>query len=148
MGCITDRTSTPFNFISTHAAFDVNIADLGGDLSFCSIILLPPVLSLVANLEDDITISWIDPNTAITGFEIERNKNGGGFTLIHNAAAIDTEYNDTDLTVNDTVIYRIRTVNEGRKSLYSNEVSFELDQWIIQGGLLISGGILYPDEIL
>ena len=37
MGCFTERTDTPFNFVNAQRAIGVNISELGDDIGFCTL---------------------------------------------------------------------------------------------------------------
>lgn len=80
----------------------------------------PSNLIATENLPDTIDLTWTDNSTNETGFEIERRTLvGGAFALIHTTVADVTNYSDAGLT-SGGYEYRVRAVNSGGNSAYSN----------------------------
>jgi lysophospholipase L1-like esterase len=84
---------------------------------------VPIELTAIANGQQ-ITLSWTDASDNETGFEIERSLTpGGGFVSLTTTAANATSFLDSGLDGNTQYYYRIRAVNSGGSSGYSNEVN-------------------------
>lgn len=68
-----------------------------------------------------IDLAWIDNSDNETGFEIERAiSNTGPYDLIRIVPGNKTSYSDTGLIALTSYSYRIRSINAGGKSDYSN----------------------------
>ena len=151
MTCYSREKANTFGFIGFRRVEDgATLSDLP-TIDVCPILLFLyiPTLYLSPISPTEIKINWIDTNLNVTGFEIERSDNGGAFSLIHTALSTDTSYNDTGLSTGDTFVYRIRTVNGLDKSLYSNEVSFELLLSVFEGdGTINTTGIIYVNDTI
>jgi len=81
----------------------------------------PANLSATAVSASQINLSWTDQSTNETGFQIERKIGADGtYARIGTAAANATAYNDTGLAEGTTYFYRVRAVNDGGNSAYSN----------------------------
>ena len=76
----------------------------------------------------EIELSWTDNSDNESGFELERRLSRGGFTRIA-ALGVDADsFTDTGLSPGTTYTYRIRAVNAGGASPYSNiETAATLD---------------------
>ena len=84
----------------------------------------PSALTATAVSRSRIDLAWQDNSTNETGFQIERSRSGGAFSLIATAAAGATSYSDTSgLTPNKTYLYRVRAINAAGASGYSNTAS-------------------------
>jgi hypothetical protein len=70
-----------------------------------------------------INLSWTDNSNNETGFKVERSKNGKGFSQLATVGANVTTYSDTGLNRTTTYYYRVRAVNAGGNSAYSNIAS-------------------------
>ncbi|MGB7157340.1 MAG: fibronectin type III domain-containing protein [Tepidisphaeraceae bacterium] len=71
-----------------------------------------------------VNLAWADNSTSETGFEIQRKTGAGGtYVTIFTTAANATSYSDTDptLTADTQYFYRVRAVNGGVQSPFSNE---------------------------
>jgi hypothetical protein len=81
----------------------------------------PSGLAATAVSRSRIDLAWQDNSTNETGFQVERSRSGGAFSLIATATAGATGYSDTSgLTPNKTFSYRVRAVNAAGSSAYSN----------------------------
>ena len=84
----------------------------------------PSNLAASAVSRGRIDLAWQDNSTNETGFQVERSRGGGGFTLIATTAAGTTSYsNTTGLGPNKTYSYRVRAINAAGTSAYSNTAS-------------------------
>ncbi len=84
----------------------------------------PSLLTATAVSRSRIDLAWQDNSANETGFQIERSRSGGAFSLIATAAAGATSYSDTSgLTPNKTYSYRVRAINAAGASGYSNTAS-------------------------
>jgi hypothetical protein len=84
----------------------------------------PSVLTATAISRGRIDLAWQDNSGNETGFQIERSRSGGAFSLIATAGAGATTWSDTSgLTPNKTYSYRVRAVNAAGNSGYSNTAS-------------------------
>jgi predicted phage tail protein len=82
------------------------------------------VLTATAISRGRIDLAWQDNSGNETGFQIERSRSGGAFSLIATAGAGATTWSDTSgLTPNKTYSYRVRAVNAAGNSGYSNTAS-------------------------
>ena len=60
----------------------------------------------------NVTLSWTDQSNNETGFRIERNVNGGAYTVLTTTAANITSYNDTNtLSLGNTYCYKVIAFN-------------------------------------
>ena len=84
----------------------------------------PSGLSATAISRSRIDLAWTDNSSNETGFQIERSRAGGAFSLIATTAANATTYSDTSgLTPNKLFSYRVRAINAAGSSAYSNTAS-------------------------
>jgi len=87
---------------------------------------LPPAapgeLVATAVSASQINLAWGDVANE-TGFEVERSANGTSFTLLATVGAGVTTYSSTGLAASTTYWYRVRAVNSGGASAYSNPSS-------------------------
>ena len=68
-----------------------------------------------------ITLRWTDNSTNETGFEVERSDNGGStYALLATVGVNVTTYTDSSLGPDEVFLYRVRAVNSGGGSFYSN----------------------------
>jgi serine protease AprX len=82
----------------------------------------PSNLRSTAAARTSITLAWNDNSADETSFELERctGSTCTSFTRIATLGANTVSYNNTGLTRNTTYRYRIRAVNAGGASAYSN----------------------------
>lgn len=85
----------------------------------------PTGLTAVASSSKIISLGWIDNSNNELEFDIERSPTSGtGFTVIGTASAGNALYLDSaSLASGTTYYYRVRAVNSGGFSAYSNEAS-------------------------
>jgi hypothetical protein len=84
----------------------------------------PSGLTATAISRNRIDLSWQDNSSNETGFQIERSREGGAFSLIATTAAGATTYSNTSgLTPNKLYSYRVRAVNASGASAWSNVAS-------------------------
>lgn len=87
----------------------------------------PANLQIDAVTEDAVDLSWEDRSDNETGFEIERAIEGEAFRILHKTGADVESFSDEDVTPGGVYAYRVRAVNDDRRSAYSNIVSVEID---------------------
>lgn len=91
----------------------------------CAVALVAPVLSVESVTTSSVTLSWTDPNSAETGYAIERSLTAiNNFILIGNVDENETEFVDTDVTGGVTYFYRVKATSG--LAVYSNVVSQEV----------------------
>ncbi len=84
----------------------------------------PSALTATAISRSRIDLAWTDNSSNETGFQIERSRAGGAFSLIATTAANATTYSDTTgLTPNKLFSYRVRAINAAGSSAFSNTAS-------------------------
>jgi hypothetical protein len=117
---------------STSYSYRVRAMNAGGDSDTSNVAVattlpapIPPAApsGLTATVtSQQVTLSWIDNSSNETGFVIERaSSNGNGtFSVIATVGANVTSYADTSVAPGKTYSYRIRAVNSGIYSEYSN----------------------------
>jgi len=76
----------------------------------------PTQLSAEATDETTAQLRWLTPvddgGTPITGYQIERNLNDGGFAvLVADTASVLTSYEDSTLSARDKAEYRVSAIN-------------------------------------
>jgi RHS repeat-associated protein len=87
----------------------------------------PSNLTATATSSSQINLTWMDNSSNEMEFQIERSTDGGNsFTLIHTASSNSVNYTNTGLTTGSTYHYRLRAVNSGGNSDYSNSASASL----------------------
>ena len=81
----------------------------------------PSGLTANAAGTSQINLAWTDGSSDETGFEIERSTDGGVvFTLLTTTGANVTSYSNTGLPASSTFHYRVRAINGGGNSSYTN----------------------------
>jgi hypothetical protein len=87
----------------------------------------PSALTLSVQSSSQINLAWTDNASNETGFSIERAPDvaggAGTYAPIATAGANITSYFDTGLTASTSYWYRVRAVNAGGNSTYSNAIS-------------------------
>ncbi|PLX28854.1 MAG: hypothetical protein C0600_09230 [Ignavibacteria bacterium] len=73
--------------------------------------------------ETQVALSWEDNADGESGYEVEHNMEGQGWTLIHTAVADATSYDAQGLTPNTTNDFRVHAVGPNAASGYSNVYS-------------------------
>lgn len=75
----------------------------------------PAAPTAVAISDTAIDVSWVAPaanGSPITGYKVESNVNGGGYTtLVADTGTTAVIYHDTGLTTGDSVVYKISAIN-------------------------------------
>lgn len=127
---IAPRTSYAYRLVGENSlgAFVYSVESV---LTTPSPVLPPPAQpSNLTALSDGKTValSWIDQASNETEFELERRTlPGAEFSLIKKIPANFSKEpltaSDKDVTQNTRYAYRVRAVNEGGESIYSNEVT-------------------------
>jgi titin len=80
----------------------------------------PTELTVTTGTRGRLELSWRDNSTTESGFQIERSPDGDTFTQVGTAAENVTRYSDTGLSSGVKFYYRVRAVNTGGSSGYSN----------------------------
>lgn len=84
----------------------------------------PTNLQATGTSSTDIQVTWTDNANNETGYELERADGAcaqnGVFAKIQDLPANATSYTDTGLQASTTYCYRVRAVNNGTPSAYSN----------------------------
>ncbi|MCC2668243.1 MAG: hypothetical protein K0Q72_714, partial [Armatimonadetes bacterium] len=117
---------------STTYTFRVQAVNIGGRSVFTppvEITMPPPPpaapsgLTVRALAQRRLDLEWQDNSDSETGFEIERKAPGGIFFPIAQVGIDQTSYQDLNLDVSTTYVYRVRAVNTGGGSDYTAEVT-------------------------
>ncbi len=113
--------------------YRVKASNVGGASGFSneiSISNIPPppaaptTLSLRIISIEQINLEWIDNSDNETGFVIERSKGGNtNYQELDTTAANTFTFQDSTLGAPDAYFYRIKAINAGGESEYSNEES-------------------------
>jgi hypothetical protein len=85
----------------------------------------PSALTAVAEARA-IRLSWRDQSANETGFQVERRLRTGTYTLLASPGANATTLLDQSVAISAPYTYRVRAVNKGGSSAYSNEVRITL----------------------
>ncbi|CCH52085.1 Titin [Fibrisoma limi BUZ 3] len=80
----------------------------------------PTGLTAVAVSSSQINVNWTDNATNESGFELEQSLDGTTFNKIADLAANTRSYQHTGLTPARKYVYRVRAINAGGQSAYSN----------------------------
>lgn len=117
---------------STSYSYRVRATNAGGDSDYSNLAVTttlaaptPPAAPsglTAAATSQQVTLSWIDNSANETGFVIERaSSNGSGtYSIIATVGANMTSFVDNSVAPGKTYTYRIRAVNNGVYSDYSN----------------------------
>jgi uncharacterized protein (TIGR02217 family) len=118
--------------VSVDVAYHYKVAatNTGGNSLFSnelSFTYSAPSAPTLSESSSSTNVHLTTPATAkATSYKIYRNKNGGGYSLLHTStvsfgAALD--YHDTDVADADDVAYKVKASNSAGDSGYSNEVT-------------------------
>ena len=81
------------------------------------------VTPVVNSSAPSVTLNWTASTSAVTGYNVYRNRNGGGFTKIASVPASATSYTDTGVTFGDSLDYYVTSVDSSNvESVPSNVV--------------------------
>jgi len=104
-----------------------SISEFSNEASATTLPLAPAAprnLAIATMSSVRLDIAWTDSANNEAGFELERRPNAGStYTKIAMLAANHNRYSDHDLAPNTPYFYRVRAVNTGGASKYSNEAS-------------------------
>ncbi|MCF7929353.1 MAG: fibronectin type III domain-containing protein [Spirochaetales bacterium] len=96
----------------------------------------PSILTAMAQNEDRIDLSWVDESFDEDNFEIQRKQGEGGtYTTIATEPAGTESYHDIGLDSETSYYYRLRAVDLGVTSNWSNEGSATTEQLAAPSGL-------------
>jgi fibronectin type 3 domain-containing protein len=111
----------------------------------------PTGLATTVTSSTQINLSWTDTsNTSInyeTAFSLFRKDPGGDFVKIATLSPNATSYSDTGLTRNTAYVYRLRAVNEGGASDWSNEANGSTPQTLPQAPTALAATAVSPGQI-
>jgi len=102
----------------------------------------PSGLSATAVSASQINLSWTDNTTTETGFEIERQVDGGGWASLTTVGANATSHSDTTVSCGHTYDYRVRALTPLGNSNWSNIATAATPT--CPGGTTPSGGTTAP----
>lgn len=95
--------------------------------------LAPTKIEAVASGRTSVRLNWVDNAGNETGYEVYRaTAQAGPFALLQTLPANTTTLNNTGLVQNTRYFYRVRAVNGGDASTYSNTVSAVTLQQLVQ----------------
>jgi len=99
----------------------------------------PGNLTASATGAASIALSWNDNSTDEDGFKIERKISGGSFSEIATVGSGVTSFNDGDVSIGVSYVYRIRAYRATINSDYSNEATAIIPKPGTPGNLTASG---------
>jgi hypothetical protein len=82
----------------------------------------PENLAVDEVYEDQVVLSWDDRSDNESGFEIERALDGEDFRILYTTGANVRTFSDTTVAQGEIYAYRVRAVNDSKRSGYSNTV--------------------------
>ena len=112
--------------------YTVTAADAAGNVSATSNTLTvvveaprpsaPSGLTAIASSDSQVNLSWTDNATNESAYVVERSPDGStGWTQLTSMLPADTSsYSDINLTADGFYYYRVKAINSGRSSDYSN----------------------------
>ena len=92
------------------------------------------------------TISWSLPSsytneygaTPFFGWEVERSKDGGAYSVIAHLGWSETSYTDTSATTNGKYTYRVRNHNTGRNNAGTNRTTKQYGPYVNCGSVTMT----------
>lgn len=91
-----------------------------------------------------IDLSWTDNSSDESGFQIERSiTSGTGYSIVHTTTSNEVTFSDNGLNSATQYFYRLKAINSGGGSSYTNEVSATT---LGEGAWQIEGTTLYYNE--
>ena len=88
----------------------------------------PTALSASLGLDGEVDLAWTDNSTNEAAFQLQRKIGTGNFSDIASPAAGVTVHADADVFPGTDYTYRVRAVNAGGPSAWSNEASVSIPQ--------------------
>lgn len=82
----------------------------------------PNLLTITSVSANVIALSWVDTASNETSFELERDA-GAGFVVLTSTVTDVVTYSDGGLSAGTTYVYRVRAVNAGGPSAWSDSAS-------------------------
>lgn len=128
-GATTATFSVTTQAVTSEVAATIGAAYAGASQSATLAVTPPPVPAAPSNLavtprsQTELTLSWADNSANETGFQVERRSGASAFAPIATAPAGATQFVDSGLAPGTSYTYRVRAVNGGGSSDYSNEAS-------------------------
>ncbi len=92
----------------------------------------PTGLGASASGSSQVNLTWTDTASDETGYEVERSTNGSTFSTAATLGANAESYSDTGRSAGTTYWYRVRAVNGGGASGYSNTANATTDPSSVQ----------------
>lgn len=92
----------------------------------------PSGLGATAAGSSQVNLTWNDNASNETSYQVERSTNGSTFSLAATLGADAESYSDTGRSANTTYWYRVRAVNGGGNSGYSNTANATTDPVSVQ----------------
>ncbi len=128
------------------------------DLTSAALPAAPSLLATGTATSTSIPLTWTDNASNENGFEIARSNDGGTtyITLPTLAAVNATSYNDTSLSSSTIYKYKVRAINTGGDSAYSNVATgttlsgaptAELVEWHFDEGSLLAVNPTGPTSV-
>lgn len=97
----------------------------------------PAGLTVNATSTSALTLNWTDNNSSESGYIIERwSADSGVFEQLAATAADIVTYNDTDISPDQSYIYRVKAFNSLVSSPYSNEISIDMSKLVAPNSLI------------
>ena len=81
----------------------------------------PNGLSARAASPSEIDLAWTDNSSSETGFEIWRKSGAGSFTRLRTVGPNSTLFEDRGLSPKVSYTYRVRAINSGGSSSWTND---------------------------
>jgi fibronectin type 3 domain-containing protein len=76
-----------------------------------------------SSIPPSVTLNWTASTSAVTGYNVYRNRNSGGFTKIASVPASSMSYTDTGVAFGDSLDYYVTSVDSSNvESVPSNVV--------------------------
>ena len=138
MGCLTDRPSNSWNFVTARLANNVFITDVFEDIDVCSILLTPPVVMGQVLTSHSIQLDWTS-NGGELSFQIYESIDNVSFNLIDTVGSEIFTYERDNLDSLTTYYYKLKGVSvEATTSEFSNTVDLTTTKIDTPSGLTLS----------
>lgn len=152
---VTTYTDTGLTIGTTYTYFvrSINSGGFSINSNEASISIVPDApaspsdLVITSVASNQIILNWVDKSLNETGFEIFRSLNGAGnYTLLFSPQANATTYTDLiSPTTSTSYFYKVRAINAGGNSVFSNEVTTMITA--LEDAANESSLVCYPNPI-